>query len=65
MNTVKQKLFVINFVREWAGGLENAEVWYQTKHIPALNMTASRAIETGNFEFLKQYLEAIELGGFA
>ncbi|WP_288388792.1 hypothetical protein [uncultured Alteromonas sp.] len=61
----EQKQLVLGRVEKWAGGLNKAFTWYETEKIPALECTPSEAIEAGHFEALMNYLDAIELGGYA
>lgn len=65
MTSEAQEKFVLSFVQEWAGSNELALKWYETEIIPALNKTAKQAVNGGDFEAVKQYLEHIRNDGFA
>ncbi|WP_157825824.1 hypothetical protein [Colwellia sp. Bg11-28] len=61
----KQKEFVLSFIHEWAGSQESALKWYESEIIPSLNKTAKQAVDGGEFEAVRQYLEHIRDDGFA
>ena len=61
----EQKKFVLSFIHEWAGSQESALKWYESEIIPSLNKTAQQAVDAGEFEAVKQYLEHIKDGGFS
>ncbi|MFT5277813.1 MAG: hypothetical protein ACI8VI_001453 [Granulosicoccus sp.] len=65
MTEQEQKEFILNFVQDWAGSKQAALLWYESEVIPALDKTIQQAVDGGNFEAVKQYLEHIEQGGFA
>ena len=55
----------MNRVKMWAGSDESALNWYETETIAALGMTAKSAVESGLFIELVDYIEGINLGGYA
>ncbi len=61
----KQKEFVLSFIHEWAGSQESALIWYESEIIPSLNKTAKQAVDGGEFEAVRQYLEHIQYDGFS
>jgi hypothetical protein len=65
MTKEEQKNFVLSFIHGWAGSKEFTSEWYESEIIPALNKTAKQAVDSGDFEAVKQYLEHIQYGGFA
>jgi hypothetical protein len=65
MTLKEQEQFVLNYIKNWVSSEEEALRWYQRNHIPSLNMTAQKAVKKGKFNAVKEYLEHINLGGFA
>lgn len=65
MNHIEQKSHILKRVEVWAGSEEKALSWYMTEIIPAINCTANEAVESDNFEALNEYIDIIEIGGFA
>ena len=65
MTRKEQKKFILNYIINWAGSKEAALAWYESEVIPALNKTAQEAVNNGDFEAVKEYLEHIKQGGFA
>jgi hypothetical protein len=65
MTPTEQKIYILNFIKEWAGSKQAALQWYESEIIPALNKTAQDTVDGGDFEAVKQYLEHISEGGFA
>jgi hypothetical protein len=65
MNKLEQKQLVLSRVLEWAGSSDKAEDWYCNQQIPALGCTPLKAVESDHFEALMEYIDSIELGGFA
>jgi hypothetical protein len=57
---------IISRVSEWAGGDEEAMVWYRTQPLPALGgRTAEMLVSSGQSAAVRDYLEGIAIGGFA
>jgi hypothetical protein len=65
MTQEEQKQFILSFILVWAGSKEAALKWYESEVIPSINKTAQEAVNNGDFEAIKEYLEHIEQGGFA
>jgi hypothetical protein len=65
MTPKEQEKFVLDYIKKWVSSEEEAKKWYQENHIPSLNMTAQEAVKKGKFNVVKEYLEHINLGGFA
>jgi hypothetical protein len=65
MTQAEQKEFILDFVQDWAGSKKAALKWYESEVIPALNKTVQQAVDGGDFESVKRYLEHINKGGFA
>ena len=65
MNHIEQKSLILRRIEPWAGSIEKAEIWYMNEIIPSLDCTANEAIESENFEALSEYIDIIEIGGFA
>jgi len=65
MTRKEQKKFILNYIINWAGSKEAALKWYESEVIPSLNKTTKEAVDDGDFEAIKEYLEHIEQGGFA
>jgi hypothetical protein len=65
MTQAEQKEFILDFVEGWAGSNQAALKWYESEVISALNKTAQQAVDGGDFESVKIYLEYINEGGFA
>jgi hypothetical protein len=57
---------VLARVRAWAGGEAAALLWYRSQPIPAFgDRTAEALVKSGQAAALRDYLDAIALGGFA
>jgi Protein of unknown function (DUF2384) len=57
---------IISRVSEWAGGDEEAMVWYRTEPIPAFGgLTAEMLVSSGQFAAVGDDPEGIAIGGFA
>jgi hypothetical protein len=65
MTLKEQEQFVLNYIKNWVSSEEEALRWYRENHISSLNMTAQEAVKKGRFKAVKEYLEHINLGGFA
>lgn len=57
---------IIERVTSWAGSKAAAEKWFRNQPIPALgDQTAEGLVRTGQAKLVRQYLDAIAVGGFA
>ena len=57
---------IISRVSGWAGGDEEAMVWYRTEPLPAFGgWTAEMLVSAGHFAAVGDYLDHIAIGGFA
>ena len=65
MNHIEQKVIVFSKIEPWVANSLDAERWFQYEVIQALGSTPEEAIKNNNFEALINYLEGIEIGGFA
>jgi hypothetical protein len=65
MTPAEQNKFILDLVQDWAGSKQAALNWCESETIPALNKTVQQAIDAGDFESVKRYLEHIKEGGFA
>jgi uncharacterized protein (DUF2384 family) len=53
-------------VRKWAGDETQAMAWYHSQPIPSLdNSTPEELVQAGRSAAVRDYLDRIELGGFA
>jgi len=63
---MREMLEIINRVREWAGGQQQAMAWYRAQPIPAFGgRTAESLVKSGQAGAVRDYLDHIALGGFA
>jgi hypothetical protein len=65
LNKLEQKKLVLARVLTWAGSSDQAEDWYYNQQIPALGCTPAKAVESDHFVALMEYIDSIELGGYA
>jgi hypothetical protein len=65
MNKEEQRQIILNRVRHWAGSDAATEKWFNTEQIPALGCTPRQAIDRGEYDALRRYIDIIALGGFA
>jgi hypothetical protein len=65
MNKLEQKQHVLSRVLEWAGSVDKADFWYSDQQISALGCTPMEAVESDHFDALMEYIDSIELGGYA
>ena len=57
---------IISLIETWAGTRSQAEAWYHSHPINALDgLTTEQLVNQGRFDELKEYLNHIEAGGFA
>ena len=54
-------LEILARVRDWAGGAAQALAWYHSQPIPSLE----ELVQAGRSAAVRDYLDRIELGGFA
>lgn len=63
---LREMLEVIGRVVEWAGGKEQAMAWYRAQSIPAFEgRTAEALVKEGRVSAVRDYLDHMDLGGFA
>lgn len=63
---VKEMLEIIARVSGWAGGKDQAMIWYRAQPIPAFGgRTAESLVKSGQASALRDYLDHISMGGFA
>lgn len=62
---IEQSMIVIQKVENWAGSRFGAVSWFTSELIPALAYTPLEAILEGHFDAVIEYIEVIELGGYA
>jgi hypothetical protein len=65
MTQDEQKEYIFDFIQRWTTSQQSSLEWYKSEIIPALNKTAQEAVDSGDFEALKRYLEHIDKGGFS
>ena len=59
-------LEILARVRDWAGGAAQAMAWYHSRPIPSLDSsTPEELVQAGRAAAVRDYLDRIELGGFA
>jgi hypothetical protein len=57
---------IISRVTEWAGGKEQAMIWYRTQPLPAFgDRTAEALVKEGEAAAIREYLDHMAVGGFA
>lgn len=65
-HTGNETLEILSRVREWAGGEAQAMVWYRSQPIPSLDgCTPEALVQSGRAAAVRDYLDRIEIGGFA
>jgi hypothetical protein len=62
---IEQSMIIIQRIDKWAGSRFGAVAWFTSETIPSLAYTPLEAIQDGYFDAVIQYIEAIELGGYA
>ncbi len=63
---LKDTLEIIKLAIPWAGSELQAYAWYRSELIPALgDITAESAVKMGYAQSVRDYIEAISLGGYA
>ncbi|HEX4079550.1 MAG TPA: MbcA/ParS/Xre antitoxin family protein [Rhizomicrobium sp.] len=65
-NRVREMLEIVSRVSDWAGSKDQAMAWYRAEPIPAFGgRTAESIVKTGQAAALRDYLDALAMGGFA
>jgi hypothetical protein len=65
-NRVREMVEIVDRVKEWAGGTDQAMAWYRSQPIPAFGgRTAESLVKDGKAADLRDYLDSIAVGGFA
>jgi ribosome-binding protein aMBF1 (putative translation factor) len=65
-NRVREMLEIVSRISDWAGGKDQAMAWYRAEPIPAFGgRTAESIVKTGQAGVLRDYLDALAMGGFA
>lgn len=63
---LREMIEVIDRVTEWAGGRDFAVAWYRSQPIAAFGgQTAEALVKAGHANAVREYLDAIAIGGFA
>lgn len=63
---MKEMLEIVVRVSDWAGGLPFAMAWYKAQPIPAFgDRTAESLVKSGDAAAVRDYLDAIAMGGYA
>jgi transcriptional regulator with XRE-family HTH domain len=63
---VREMVEIVDRVKEWAGGREQALAWYRSQPIPAFGgRTAEALVKDGKAGALRDYLDHLAMGGFA
>ena len=66
VNRLAEMAEILNRVAGWAGGRAQAVAWYRSEPIPAFgDRTAESLVKSGQAAALRDYLDAIAMGGFA
>jgi len=61
----EQEEYILDFIQGWTNSEQASVNWYKNEIIPALNKTPFEAVNSGDFEAVKRYLEHIDKDGFA
>lgn len=63
---VREMLEIVDRVRDWAGGKDQAMAWYRAEPLPAFGgRTAESLVKDGKAAAVRDYLDHVALGGFA
>ena len=63
---VREMVEIVERVKDWAGGQEQAIAWYRAQPIPAFGgRTAEALVKDGKAGALRDYLDLLAIGGFA
>jgi hypothetical protein len=65
-NRLREMVEIIERIKEWAGGIDQAMAWYRSQPIPAFGgRTAESLVKEGKAGALRDYLDHLAMGGFA
>jgi hypothetical protein len=65
-NRIREMVEIIERIKEWAGGKDQAMAWYRSQPIPAFGgRTAESLVKDGKAGALRDYLDHLAMGGFA
>jgi uncharacterized protein (DUF2384 family) len=63
---VREMVEIVERVKDWAGGHDQAMAWYRAQPIPAFGgRTAEALVKDGKAGALRDYLDHLAMGGFA
>jgi antitoxin Xre/MbcA/ParS-like protein len=63
---MREMLEIVSRVAGWAGGRAQGMAWYRAEPIPAFGgRTAESLVKAGKASALRDYLDALAMGGFA
>ena len=63
---VREMVEIVERVKDWAGGQDQAMAWYRAQPIPAFGgRTAEALVKDGKAGALRDYLDHLAMGGFA
>ena len=63
---VREVVELVDRIKEWAGGREQALAWYRSQPIPAFGgRTAEALVKDGKAGHLRDYFDHLAMGGFA
>lgn len=63
---VREMVEIVERVKDWAGGKDQAVAWYRSQPIPAFGgRTAEALVKDGKAGALRDYLDHLAMGGFA
>ncbi len=65
-NRIREALDIVDRISGWAGGERQALSWYRSYAIPAFGgRTAEALVKDGKATLVRDYLDAVAVGGFA
>jgi hypothetical protein len=65
-NRIREALDIVDRIAGWAGGERRALSWYRSYAIPAFGgRTAESLVKDGKATLVRDYLDAVAVGGFA
>jgi len=63
---VREMVEIVERIKDWAGGQDQAIAWYRAQPIPAFGgRTAEALVKDGKAGVLRDYLDHLAMGGFA
>jgi hypothetical protein len=63
---VRERLEIVSRISKWAGGEDQAKVWYRAQPIAAFgNRTAEELVNSGQTSALRDYLDHLAIGGYS